>query len=60
MYNSAGQVVRTLLSGRAKPGQYTVVWDGKDTKGKRAGAGVYFYQLATRGRCLSQKVVLTE
>ncbi|MEO0050774.1 MAG: FlgD immunoglobulin-like domain containing protein, partial [candidate division WOR-3 bacterium] len=60
VYNSAGQLMRTLVSGRAKPGQYSTVWDGKDTKGERAGAGVYFYQLETEGRRLSQKLVLTE
>lgn len=60
VYNSAGQLMRTLVSGRANSGQHITVWDRKDAKGERAGAGVYFYQLETKDKRLSRKVVLTE
>jgi len=57
VYDAAGQLVRTLASGRTKPGAYTAVWDGTDSKGKRLAAGVYFYSLETGEKKLSRKVV---
>lgn len=60
VYNTAGQLVNTLVNGRTKPGRYTTVWNGTDNKDKRLGAGVNFYSLETEGKRLSQKVVLTK
>jgi hypothetical protein len=60
VYNTAGQLVRTLTQGPTKPGAYTTVWNGTDRKGRRLAAGVYFYTLETGDKRLSRKVVLTE
>jgi Tol biopolymer transport system component len=60
IYNSAGQLVRTLVRGRVKPGHYTAVWDREDERGRRVNAGVYFYQLEVGAKILSRKVVLAE
>ena len=60
VYNTAGQLVRTLAEGPTKPGAYTTVWNGTDRKGRRLAAGVYFYTLETGDKRLSRKVVLTE
>jgi len=60
VYNCAGQLVKVLYSGRAKPGAYTEMWNRRDTKGRRVGAGVYFLYLETPLRRLKQKLVLSE
>jgi hypothetical protein len=59
VYNTAGQVVNTLVNGRQLPGAYTTIWDGTDVWGRSLAAGVYFYRLESDGKRLSRKVVLT-
>jgi len=60
VYNTAGQLVKVLASGRTKPGSYTSVWNGTDSKGQRLANGVYFYALDNGAKRISRKVVLTE
>jgi len=60
VYNAAGQLVEVLASGRYKPGAYTSVWNGTDTRGRRLPNGVYFYALDNGAKRISRKVVLTE
>jgi hypothetical protein len=45
IYNILGQKVRTLVDEEKSPGNYQVVWDGKDQSGKDVASGIYFYQL---------------
>jgi hypothetical protein len=45
IYNILGQKVRTLLDEEKLPGNYQVIWDGKDEEGNEASSGIYFYQL---------------
>ncbi|MEW6686556.1 MAG: FlgD immunoglobulin-like domain containing protein, partial [Candidatus Edwardsbacteria bacterium] len=45
IYNVAGQVVKTLVSERQKPGYYAVRWNGKNENGNSVASGVYFYRL---------------
>ena len=47
IYNILGQLVRTLVDKEKAPGNYNVVWDGKDDSGKEVSSGIYFYQLKT-------------
>ncbi|MBK8231702.1 MAG: hypothetical protein IT349_12860 [Candidatus Eisenbacteria bacterium] len=47
--DSTGRVVRTLVRGAALPGSYAITWDGRDTVGRSAPAGVYFYLLNAAG-----------
>ena len=49
IYNILGQEVRTLVSQEQRAGSYTVVWDGKDTRGKEVSSGVYFCRLEVEG-----------
>jgi hypothetical protein len=45
IYNILGQKVRTLVEEPKRPGNYEVIWDGKDDRGKEVASGIYFYQL---------------
>jgi YVTN family beta-propeller protein len=60
VYSTAGQLVRVLADGKTKPGAYTTVWNGTDTKGRRLANGIYFCTLDNGSRRISRKVVLTE
>ena len=43
--NITDEPFRELSSGRRAPGEYTIYWDGKDSKGKKVGNGYYFVEL---------------
>ena len=58
IYNIKGQKVKTLYSGIASEGKQSVVWDGRDTNGKEVGSGLYFYQLETKNKELTKKMLL--
>ena len=60
VYNTAGQLVKVLASGRYKPGAYTSVWNGTDARGRRLANGVYFYALDNGVGRISRKAVLTD
>ncbi len=42
VYDTAGRLVRELADGRRAAGPHEIIWDGRDTSGQRAAAGVYF------------------
>jgi hypothetical protein len=50
VFDASGRVVRGLASGVFPAGIRTVTWDGRDDRGERAGAGVYFVRLAWGGQ----------
>jgi len=47
IYNILGQEIRTLVDNERMPGNYQVIWDGKDERGNEVSSGIYFYQLKT-------------
>ncbi len=47
VYNSLGQLIRTLLDTSKAGGDYSVNWDGKDSSGKAVTSGTYFYTIKT-------------
>jgi hypothetical protein len=56
--DAAGRTVRVLADGVAGPGRYSVRWDARGEHGAALHSGVYFCNLETGGRRLTQKVVL--
>jgi Zn-dependent metalloprotease len=55
--DASGRVVRTLVDEELAPGRYSAVWDGTNSRGERAGAGVYLIRFTTAGQHASGKVV---
>lgn len=45
IYDILGREVRTLVNGAEEAGYKSVVWDGKNSSGKTASAGIYIYVL---------------
>jgi hypothetical protein len=45
VYNTSGQLLRTLVKGSVKAGSYTSIWDGRDNKGRVVANGIYLYTL---------------
>ncbi len=49
IYNTLGELVRTLVNEKMLPGQYAVEWNGKNDRGETVATGIYIYQLVTGG-----------
>ena len=45
IFNTLGQVVRTLIDADYNAGFHTVSWNGKDNDSKAVSSGVYLYQI---------------
>jgi hypothetical protein len=58
VYNSAGQQVRQLASGKYARGRYRIVWDARDDNGLPVASGVYVYVLKTAEFTLQRKLGL--
>jgi hypothetical protein len=58
IYNILGQKVRTLVDEERLPGEYKVIWEGKDDSNREVSSGIYFYQLKTRDYTETRKMVL--
>jgi hypothetical protein len=58
IYNVCGQAVATLCNEETLPGMYLSKWDGKDDKGRKMSAGIYFVRLESGGFKQTQKIIL--
>ena len=58
VYNAQGQLVRTLVEGEQAAGAYDIQWDGRNTSGLGAGAGLYFYELEAGSSRAVRKMLL--
>ncbi len=58
IYNTAGQLVRTLVNSNEEPGYKTVFWDGLDKNNKRVAQGVYFYRLTAGNYRATKKLLI--
>ncbi len=47
IFNVKGEKVRTLVHENQSAGRYRLEWNGKDSKNKTVGTGVYFYKMKT-------------
>ncbi|UCF05303.1 MAG: Ig-like domain-containing protein [bacterium] len=58
VYDASGKLIRTIVNGFMKKGSYRVDWDGRDSVGRTANSGVYFYQLKAGSFIKNKKMVL--
>ena len=60
IYNTLGQLVKTIDRGDNGVGTHTVEWDGKNDDGDTLSSGVYFYQLRTKDFNKTMKMLLVK
>ncbi len=60
IYNTLGQEIRTLVSGRKEAGVHDVTWNGRDHAGHIVASGVYIYRLQAGSQVKSGKMILTK
>jgi hypothetical protein len=58
VFDAAGRRVRTLAAGEYDAGAHALAWDGRDERGGRCGAGLYFARLTAGRGSLSTRIVL--
>lgn len=58
IYDLLGREVRTLVDEKQSPGFYKVLWDGRDTFGRKVSSGIYLYQLKSGNSLLTKKMLL--
>lgn len=45
VYNSLGQIVKTMVDAQQKAGYYSVRWDGSNDMGSKVSSGMYIYRI---------------
>ncbi len=58
IYNTKGQLVRTLVNGTVLSGTHRVVWNGADDNGNKVSSGIYFSRIQTEGKSLTTKMLM--
>ncbi|MBP8705693.1 MAG: T9SS type A sorting domain-containing protein, partial [Candidatus Cloacimonas sp.] len=58
IYNLKGQKVKTLLSDNLLAGNHSIVWDGKDDKGKTLSSGIYLVKMKTGKTIDTRKITM--
>ena len=60
VYNTSGQVIRTVRDGVLSSGLHTYTWDGLNDAGENVTSGVYFFRLKTGDKTETKKMVLIQ
>lgn len=58
VYDAAGSLVKTLVSGTSASGEFSANWNGSTDAGAHATSGVYFFRLETKSTAISAKAIL--
>ncbi len=58
IYNTKGQLVRTLVNGTVLSGTHRVVWNGADDNGNKVSSGIYFSRIQTEGKSITAKMLM--
>ena len=58
IFNIKGQKVNTLVNEILPAGEHSVIWNGRDSSGKRVSSGIYFYKLKAGNYQKVRKMVL--
>jgi hypothetical protein len=60
VFDTTGQVVRTLVHGSMPAGSHVQLWDGRNEAGARVGSGIYFYELKAGAFTSMKKMTLLQ
>jgi hypothetical protein len=60
IYDSKGELVRTLQNEQKPAGKHSVEWNGLNDAGKTVGSGLYFYRLQADGFAGTRKMFMVK
>jgi hypothetical protein len=61
IFNCKGQLVRKLFFGNAeKDVIYNLEWNGEDAKGQKVTSGIYLYQLRSKEKVFTKKMIVLQ
>jgi hypothetical protein len=58
IYNSLGQLVKTLVNSNQSAGNYSISWDGTNELGTKVSSGIYLYRINTSGFTSVKKMIM--
>jgi flagellar hook assembly protein FlgD len=58
VYDVSGRLVKRLADGKMPAGQHRVSWDCRDSDGRPAANGTYFFRLSAGGEWAVSRVAL--
>lgn len=58
IYDTSGQLVKTLIEQHVSAGTHQVTWNRLDDRGKEVASGVYFYRLQGENQSAAKKLIL--
>ena len=58
VFDLQGRRIRTLVEGAQPAGRHAASWDGRDSGGRRAAAGVYFIRMKSDTLRETKKITL--
>jgi hypothetical protein len=60
IYDQLGRLVRKIVNEKKPPGEYVVLWDGKNETGKYVSNGIYYYRLNIGNDYYTKKAILNK
>ncbi|MBM3265088.1 MAG: beta-propeller fold lactonase family protein [candidate division Zixibacteria bacterium] len=60
LYNTAGQLVRTLIDEDRNTGFHSIRWDGRNDRRERVSSGLYLYRMEAGGFVFVRKMALVK
>jgi len=58
IFNSKGQIIKTLLDDYLTIGEHNILWDGTDLNNKPVTSGIYLYRLSNGDKKLTEKMLM--
>jgi len=58
IFDAAGRYIRTLVDEALPAGRHEAAWNGRDSSGRSAASGVYFYSITADGLRDTKKMIL--
>ncbi len=58
IYNFRGQKVKTLVNDILEPGEYSVVWNGRNDNNRAVSSGIYYYKMKAGNYSSIKKMTL--
>jgi len=58
IYNTNGQLIRTLVDGEVPAGYHQIVWNGRNDAGAPVVTGLYYYRIVANGMSVTKKMAL--